>query len=107
MAIQLIETEEQFNAFKSENKRFFLLKHSLTCPISGEAKSEFELFSKDAVIPLGMLYIQEARQLSNQIAETYQVKHESPQALLFEDEIVKWHASHWNVTKTNLNKAIK
>jgi bacillithiol system protein YtxJ len=34
------------------------------------------------------------------------VKHESPQALLFEDGKVKWHASHWNINEDELAKNV-
>ena len=50
------------------------------------------------------LNVQEARPLSNAIAEQFQVKHESPQALLFVDGELKWHASHWTLTYDELKK---
>lgn len=52
------------------------------------------------------LAVQEARPLSNHIAETFHVKHESPQAILFKMEAVAWHASHWKITNDSLVKAV-
>jgi len=103
-----VETIEQFNKLVEDNHKFILLKHSLTCPISQEAYDEFEQFceaNKDS--KAFYLYVQEARPLSNYIAETYGVKHESPQALIFENNSVKWHASHFKITQKSLTEASK
>jgi bacillithiol system protein YtxJ len=53
------------------------------------------------------LHVQEARALSNYIAETYSIKHESPQALLFKDGKVVWDASHWKITYASLQENVK
>lgn len=44
------------------------------------------------------LKVQESRPLSNYIAEQYGIKHESPQAFIFTNGNVKWHASHSQIT---------
>lgn len=101
-----IESVEEFNQALQENEEFFLLKHSLTCPISQAAYEEYESFeesNKDE--KLYYLAVQEARPLSNHIAETFHVKHESPQAIFFKKEDVAWHASHWKITKKSLTNA--
>ena len=103
-----VETIEQFTKLVKENQKFILLKHSLTCPISQEAYDEFDQFcesNKDC--NAYYLYVQEARPLSNYIAETYGIKHESPQALIFENDSVKWHASHFKITEKSLTEASK
>ncbi|MBB6452142.1 bacillithiol system protein YtxJ [Salirhabdus euzebyi] len=103
MGIQLIETREQFSKLNDKTS-FFLLKHSLTCPISGEAKDQYESFAANTSVPLYMLHVQEARPLSNEIAEQYKVKHESPQALLFSEGKIIWNASHWDITENTLKE---
>ncbi len=102
MAISLLETTEQFQDVIQNNDSFFLLKHSITCPISAEAKQQYEQFAEQTKTPLYILHVQEARPLSNEIAETYGVKHESPQALYFKNNKIVWNASHWDVTKEAL-----
>lgn len=102
-----VESIDQFHEIVQANNKFLLFKHSLTCPISKDAYSQFEKFvmnNKDA--PAFYLYVQQARPLSNYIAETYQIKHESPQALLFEDGKVTWNASHWRITEEVLNNKV-
>ncbi|MFT4414961.1 bacillithiol system redox-active protein YtxJ [Fredinandcohnia humi] len=101
-----IEKIEEFSDILQSNKKFILIKHSLTCPISKAAFDEYEQFvSENEDIPTFYLYVQEARPLSNYIAETFSIKHESPQALLFEDGKVTWDTSHRNITKESLRNA--
>lgn len=107
MSKEQVTTIEEFENIVSRNEKFLLIKHSLTCPISGNAFDEYENFIKENNFPTYYLYVQEARPLSNYIAENFGVKHESPQALLFESGKVKWHASHWDITKSSLKQAIE
>jgi bacillithiol system protein YtxJ len=104
---QKLETVEQFEPIVQEVKHFLLLKHSLTCPISRAAFEEYEKFVEDhPEVAAYYLYVQEARPLSNYIAETFSIKHESPQALLFANGSVKWHTSHWSITYDELKRQI-
>lgn len=102
-----IESIEEFEQALKDNQRFFLLKHSLTCPISQAAYEEYESYANShSETKHYYLAVQDARPLSNHIAETYDVKHESPQAILFNKEAVAWHASHWKITNDSLAKAL-
>ncbi|WP_078545046.1 bacillithiol system redox-active protein YtxJ [Litchfieldia alkalitelluris] len=102
-----IETIEEFNELLQENHKFLFVKHSTTCPVSQAAFDEFETFIQGHTdVAAYYLFVQEARPLSNYIAEEFEIKHESPQALLFENQSVKWNASHWKITKSSLNNAV-
>ncbi|QHS23050.1 bacillithiol system redox-active protein YtxJ [Virgibacillus sp. MSP4-1] len=103
--MEILEDNRDFQEILQKQDRFFLLKHSLTCPISAEAKQQFETFSETTELPLYILHVQEARPLSNEIADSYGIKHESPQALLFNQSQVVWDASHWDVTREALTEA--
>lgn len=106
--MEKLESVAQFARLLEENRCFFLLKHSLTCPISQAAFEEYESFANDyGEIDYYYLAVQEARPLSDHIAETFHVKHESPQAILFNQENVAWHASHWKITAETLAKAVE
>ncbi|MGP4075673.1 bacillithiol system redox-active protein YtxJ [Halobacillus sp. K22] len=107
MSIQLLQTKEDFTKVLESEPVFFLLKHSLTCPISAAAESEFERFSQHSEIPCYELFVQEARELSNQVASDFEVRHQSPQAILFNEQQVAWHDSHGAVTNERLNKAVQ
>ncbi|WP_203361457.1 bacillithiol system redox-active protein YtxJ [Bacillus sp. REN10] len=94
---------EQFEVLLKEHKRFFFLKHSITCPISGTAFDEFQSFLKEKPEEKGYyLVVQEARELSNYVADKFMVVHQSPQAFLFQDGQPVWNDSHWRITKQQL-----
>lgn len=103
--MEKIETIEEFEQAVEKKERFFLLKHSLTCPISQAAFEQYEKFANEEDGHFYYLAVQEARPLSNYIAEKYNIKHESPQAILFDNEGAKWHASHWKITVDSLKEA--
>ncbi|MBD8069001.1 bacillithiol system redox-active protein YtxJ [Bacillus sp. PS06] len=104
---QKIETIEEFNQLVGQNEKFLVFKHSLTCPVSQAAYDEFEGFMEaQPDVAAYYLYVQEARPLSNYIAEEYNIKHESPQALVFEGNTVSWNASHWKITKSSLKEGL-
>jgi len=103
-----IDTVDQFEQIISENPTFLLVKHSLTCPISGAAFEQYKQFvEENKEIPTYYLAVQDSRPLSTHIAETYQIKHESPQALLFSNKQVVWDTSHNNITVSTLKEAVQ
>ncbi|GAA0332867.1 bacillithiol system redox-active protein YtxJ [Bacillus carboniphilus] len=103
-----IKTSEEFKNYLQKENRFLLLKHSSTCPISHQAYVEVEKYENTGVsVPIMYLVVQTSRDLSNSIAQEYEVKHESPQALFFENGKVKGHMSHWDITSTQLKDLLK
>jgi bacillithiol system protein YtxJ len=90
----------------SHRQPVWIFKHSLTCPVSGNALGEVARFADAA--PAAALYVipvQRARPLANRVEEATGVRHESPQALLLRHGRVVWHASHWAVTSQALASA--
>ncbi|MFP7299473.1 bacillithiol system redox-active protein YtxJ [Neobacillus niacini] len=105
--LKKIDTLEQFEELLKKEDKFFILKHSLTCPISHAAFQEYEKYAEsNQGVPAYYLAVQEARPLSNEIAEKFEIKHESPQALLIESGSAVWNASHWKITNRALTTAI-
>jgi bacillithiol system protein YtxJ len=91
---------------RSREQPVWVFKHSLTCPISGIAWDEFRRFAlqeREAVC--AVIEIQLARPVSNAFAERTGVRHESPQAVLLRDARVAWHASHYDIRLTALERA--
>lgn len=93
----------------AKEKKVWIFKHSLTCPISGAAWGEFRRFaagqpSGDGVV-FALIEIQFARPVSNAVAERTGVRHQSPQAILLCDGQVSWHASHYDIDLKSLNRA--
>lgn len=102
-----LDTQTQLEDVLKKHPTFILFKHSLTCPISRGAWEEFnDYIDSGATVPIFYLYVQEARPVSNYIAEHFGVKHESPQVLYIKDGKVAWHASHWHIKKQALQEHI-
>jgi bacillithiol system protein YtxJ len=105
--LEKINQIEEFDELLKKQNTFLILKHSLTCPVSQAAYQEYQKFANEHTeVPTYFLAVQDSRPLSNEIAERYQVKHESPQAFLFSNTKVAWNASHWKITKSSLASAI-
>lgn len=76
----------------------YVFKNSTICPVSKKAAEEVHKFS--LAIPLYWINVIEQRPLSNWIAETYQVKHESPQLLEIKDGKVVKVWNHHQIKQT-------
>ncbi len=107
MAITILTTSDDFKRVKEDHSQFIVFKNSTTCPISAQAFEEFEKFSEDVAEEVYYLNVQESRPLSTEIADTFGVKHQSPQALVFNGDEVVWNDSHWRITYTSLTDAAK
>lgn len=93
----------------AKDKKVWIFKHSLTCPISGTAWAEFRRFVADQPADNGAVFalieIQFARPVSNAVAERTGVRHQSPQAILLRAGRVSWHASHYDIDVSSLSRA--
>lgn len=103
--MQKIDSIDQFDQLVDSGETFFILKHSTTCPISAAGYDEYAKFDKNGNNNLYYLTVQDSRELSSHIAEKFHVKHESPQAILFVNSDVAWHASHFKITAKSLAAA--
>ncbi|GLB58540.1 bacillithiol system redox-active protein YtxJ [Cytobacillus sp. NCCP-133] len=102
------DSNEAFDQAVKSGDQLLLLKHSSTCPVSGAAYGEYESFvNEHKEVNATYLVVQEDRPLSNHIAETFHIKHESPQVILFNNGDIAWHASHWNITYDSLKQALE
>lgn len=107
-AIRRIESIDQLDELleRSRERPVWIFKHSLTCPISSRAWSEFRSFAEDR--PDGvyiLIEVQNARSISNAVAERTGIRHQSPQAILLRNAAVAWHASHYSIEVTALLRA--
>ncbi|MDQ0272149.1 bacillithiol system redox-active protein YtxJ [Cytobacillus purgationiresistens] len=105
--MERLTSNEAFEKALEDNSKMLLLKHSNTCPISGDAHEEYEKYTNEnGDVKAFYLIVQEDRPLSNEIAEKYDIKHESPQAFLFNNKEVAWHTSHRKITYDSLATAV-
>jgi bacillithiol system protein YtxJ len=94
---------------ESHQHPVWIFKHSLTCPTSAAAWSEYKEFvagrPADGSATYALVEIQRQRPVSSFITEKTGVRHESPQALLLRDGQVAWSASHWKIRRAALEAA--
>ena len=75
-------------------------KHSTTCGISASAAKEVRAMETE--LPIYWINVREQRDLSNWVAETYDVTHESPQLILIRNGKPEKVWSHYEVNRTNV-----
>ncbi|QEM12691.1 MULTISPECIES: bacillithiol system redox-active protein YtxJ [Mucilaginibacter] len=82
-----LETADQLMQIKQQEGYSLIFKHSTRCSISMMAKRRFELDWDNLPenMPLYFLDLIKHRDLSNQVAQLFQVHHESPQVLLIKN----------------------
>ncbi len=84
-----------------------LFKHSPACWISAMARRQVKRFSKDFPhITIGVVDVIRSRALSDDIAERFGIRHESPQAIVFRNGEPVWHASHLRIKAAALSTYI-
>jgi bacillithiol system protein YtxJ len=95
-----LESADQINTIKKQTGYSLIYKHSTRCSISLMAKRRFELdWNKlPGDLPLYYLDLIKYRELSNKIADDFQVYHESPQLLLIKDGECILDLSHGQVS---------
>jgi bacillithiol system protein YtxJ len=107
---ELHNIEELDKAISDSRERPVLLfKHSRTCPISARAFREFESFLEraDPRISYTLVTVQTARTVSDEAASRLGIRHESPQAIIVKGGQGVWNASHFDITATALEDAIR
>jgi len=78
-----------------------VFKHSTTCGISAGAAREVQAMTTE--VPIYWVNVREQRELSNWVAETYGVTHESPQLILIRDGKAVQTWSHYDVHRSQVN----
>jgi len=72
-----------------------IFKNSTTCYISKMALKNFQnSFTNPTAVPCYMVDVKKDRLVSMDIADRFQVQHESPQLLIIADGKVVFHTSH-------------
>lgn len=94
---------------ESRARPVLLFKHSLTCPISTRAFSELRSYlnNADPRISYKLITVQTARAVSDEAASRLRIEHKSPQAILVRNGRELWNASHYDITASALDQAIR
>lgn len=93
----------------SEDKTVAILKHSTRCGVSKMVlrmfESDYNLEENEAV-QLYFLDLISYRDISNEIANRFKVRHESPQLIVLQNREVVHHASHQQVQASKLQEFV-
>lgn len=90
----------------SQDSPQLLFKHSTTCPISSMAKMRLEDHWNLDQVATHYLDLLAYRPVSNYIAESLDVHHESPQVILLVDGEVVFDASHLDISVEEVKSAL-
>src|SRR5690606_33707981 len=91
-----LNSTNQLDAIWESSETVVIFKHSTRCPVSSMAKRNLESDAADLpkYLPFYCLDLIQHRDISNKIAEKWQVVHESPQILVIQGNQCVYHASH-------------
>ena len=92
----------------SEECLVLLFKHSVTCGTSAQAYDELveHLSTGQHTTRYVIVTVQTHRDISDAVAARFNVRHETPQALLIHKGQVMWEASHFSVTADTIENVI-
>ncbi|MCM8568181.1 bacillithiol system redox-active protein YtxJ [Gramella jeungdoensis] len=106
-----LNTMEQLDKIEesSEEKTVAILKHSTRCGVSRMVlrmfESDYEL-EENEPIDLYFLDLINYREISNEIAERFNVRHESPQLIVLKNREVVHHSSHQGISANKLKELV-
>src|SRR4051794_10938209 len=83
---------------KSQLRPQVIFKHSTRCSISAVALQRLQKVSQPSDIDFYFLDLLSYRGLSNKVAETFHVAHESPQVLVIRDGECIYEESHLGIS---------
>lgn len=103
-----LNTIAQLEEFINSNTEIIIFKHSTRCPVSSMAKRSLE-FDQNLIPEGARFYYLDLiahRDISNRIAEIWNVKHESPQILIIKGKECLYNASHSDIEMKDIIKFI-
>ena len=104
---QQLTDENQLDSIIQESFKIpqILFKHSTRCSISRMALSKTERnwnFTSEQIMPF-YLDLLEHRNISNEIANRFNIEHQSPQMLLIKDGKCIFSSTHNDINPSDLN----
>ncbi len=91
----------------SESEPVVLFKHSAICGVSFMARRQMEHLLEGSAPPVYEVVVQQSRSLSNQIAERFGIRHQSPQAIILFRSLPVFNTSHGNITTERIRQALR
>lgn len=99
-----LSEEAQLDTIIEESKTMpvVIFKHSTRCSISTMAKSRLEREAEPQGVKFYYLDLIRYRNISNKVAEVFQVHHESPQVLLIKNGECTFEESHNGINMSEI-----
>ena len=103
-----LQSHDQLESIKTDKGYSVIFKHNTTCPISKNTRENFErdLEVLPQETPVYFLDLLNYREISNAIAEDFNVTHESPQLLLIKDGKCTFHQSLYDISASETAQAM-
>jgi bacillithiol system protein YtxJ len=103
---------EQVNNISRESseQKILIFKHSTSCSISRAVLDRLERsWSEDEMKSVKPYFLDliSYRQISNAIAEKFDIEHESPQVIIVEKDKPVYHQSHFGISYSELKNVAK
>lgn len=83
-----------------------IFKHSTRCPISSMAKARLDGKTPPENVPFYFLDLIAYRSLSNAVASTFKVHHESPQVIVLRNGEATYEESHNGIRMDDIAEAV-
>jgi bacillithiol system protein YtxJ len=96
-----VESLDRFLA-QSNGSPALIFKHSNSCGVSARAHAEMSKIE----LPVGLVIVQQARAVSNEIEMQTGIAHETPQVFIMRDQKVLWSASHGQIKAEAVKAAL-
>ncbi len=87
---------------RSNGDPAIIFKHSASCGISARAYTQMSQLER----PVGLVTVQTARAVSDEIGRRMGLAHETPQVMIISDGKVSWTASHGQVKAAAVEAAL-
>jgi bacillithiol system protein YtxJ len=104
-----LESEEQLQEIKTAKGHSIIFKHNTTCPISKGARSKLEE-EAESITKVNSIYFLDLlahRNISDSIAEQFNVEHQSPQLLLIKDGVCTYNEALHEISAKATAEAIE
>jgi bacillithiol system protein YtxJ len=104
-----LQEEKQLNEIVSDSKTIpqVIFKHSTRCSISSMAKNRLDRQEAPAGVNFYLLDLIRYRNLSNQIASEFGIRHQSPQVLVINNGQCVYNESHSGIVFDEIEEAAK
>jgi bacillithiol system protein YtxJ len=107
-----LRSVHQIDKIREESKEspILIFKYSSRCSVSRMALDRLERNWNDAEMPAVKPYFLDLityREISNRIADIFDVEHESPQVLIIENEKSVYAQSHMGIRYEEIRDAVK